>query len=99
MRRSNLCSGALSAPASGDGAPRRLQSSGDDAQKNILRNTIAGYVRQVVDTGSFLVITPLLIESLGAESFGLWSLVWAIVSLLMLLDLGVGPAVMRILTS
>jgi O-antigen/teichoic acid export membrane protein len=85
----------LSAEGSAGGR-KSLKSSGDDAQRNIVRNTLAGYVRQVVDTGSFLIITPFLIETIGAESFGLWSLVWAIVSFLMLLDLGVGPAVMKL---
>ncbi|GEM_PF-854633 len=83
----------LNTPANHD---RRLHSGDDDPRRNIVRNTISGYVRQAIETVVFLAITPFLIKTIGVDSFGLWSAVWAVMSLLMLLDLGVGPAVMKL---
>jgi O-antigen/teichoic acid export membrane protein len=51
-------------------------------------NAIASYVRFGVSVGVVFVITPLFIRVLGAEDFGLWSLVFALVGVVGLLDFG-----------
>lgn len=63
--------------------------------RQILLNTLSSYLRDVVDILTFLVLTPFLIRVLGKESFGLWSLVWSVVSLFALADLGVGTSVVK----
>ncbi len=54
-----------------------------------------GYAREVVEAGSFLVLTPVMASWLGAEGFGLWSLAWATMALLGLLELGLQQAVVK----
>lgn len=63
--------------------------------RQILLNTASSYLRDVVDILTFLVLTPFLIQVLGKESFGLWALVWSVVSLFALADLGVGTSVVK----
>ncbi len=61
----------------------------------ILVNTLSSYLRDVVDILTFLVLTPFLIQVLGKETFGLWSLIWSVVSLFALADMGFGTSVVK----
>lgn len=61
----------------------------------ILSNTLSSYGRDIVDTVVFLGLTPFLIQTLGREDFGLWSLVWGLLSLFTLMDLGLGNTVIK----
>jgi O-antigen/teichoic acid export membrane protein len=51
-------------------------------------NAIASYARFGVSVAVVFFITPLFIRVLGAEDFGLWSLVFALVGVVGLLDFG-----------
>jgi O-antigen/teichoic acid export membrane protein len=51
-------------------------------------NAIASYARFGVSVAVVFFITPLFIRVLGADSFGLWSLVFALVGVVGLLDFG-----------
>jgi O-antigen/teichoic acid export membrane protein len=44
---------------------------------------------------SGLVVTPILLNAIGTESFGIWSFIGGITIYLAVLDLGVGPSVVR----
>lgn len=61
----------------------------------ILFNTLSSYARDIVDTVVFLVLIPFIIKTLGSESFGLWSLIWAFLGLFDLADLGFGASVVK----
>jgi O-antigen/teichoic acid export membrane protein len=60
-------------------------------RRNIL-TTYAVYGATVV---SGLVLTPVIVRSLGLEQYGLWSFVAALTTYLGLLDFGLGPTVVR----
>jgi len=72
--------------------------SGSEARhrsRYILFNTISSYARDIVDTVAFLILIPFIIKTLGSESFGLWSLIWAFLGLFDLADLGFGASVVK----
>ncbi|BBM86914.1 flippase [Candidatus Uabimicrobium amorphum] len=62
---------------------------------NIVINTVTNYGRDILDVVIFLYLIPFIIHTLGKETFGLWSLIWAFVSLFALLDFGFGPSVVK----
>ena len=61
----------------------------------ILKNTAANYIQQVVAVAVFMFLTPYAARQLGTEQFGLWSLMWSMVGLLALVDMGVSSAVVK----
>lgn len=63
--------------------------------KPILMNTAANYIQQIVAVAVFMVLTPYTAKQLGTEQFGLWSLIWSMVGLLALVDMGVSSAVVK----
>ena len=44
---------------------------------------------------SCLVLTPVIVNSLGNEQYGVWSIAAALITYLALLDFGLGPTVVR----
>lgn len=44
---------------------------------------------------SGLVVTPIILAALGTEQFGIWALIGSILGFIGLLDLGIGPSVIR----
>ena len=44
---------------------------------------------------SGLVVTPIIVGALGTEQFGIWALIGSILGFIGLLDLGIGPSVIR----
>jgi O-antigen/teichoic acid export membrane protein len=63
--------------------------------RQVFKNTLSSYARDGVEAVLFLFLTPFLIRTLGAEEYGLWSLVWAIVSVLTLIDMGFATSVVK----
>ncbi|MBT7165588.1 MAG: oligosaccharide flippase family protein [Victivallales bacterium] len=63
----------------------------------ILKNAVTSYFRQGVQILVFFLLTPYTAHRLGTESFGLWSLLWAVSGLLGLANLGVSNAVVKFL--
>jgi O-antigen/teichoic acid export membrane protein len=61
----------------------------------ILKNTAANYAQQVVAVAVFMFLTPYAARLLGTEQFGLWSLMWSMVGVLGLVDMGVSSAVVK----
>lgn len=61
----------------------------------ILKNTAANYVQQFVAVAVFMLLTPFAARQLGTEQFGLWSLMWSMVGVLGLIDMGVSSATVK----
>ncbi|MBX7187493.1 MAG: polysaccharide biosynthesis C-terminal domain-containing protein [Vicinamibacteria bacterium] len=57
--------------------------------------TFASLGRIGVTFAVWFLLTPFMIHSLGAEGYGLWSLLFSMVGFLSLLDLGTGAGVVR----
>ncbi len=58
-------------------------------------SVILSYVIMIFEVVSTLVITPLIIRSLGPAEYGVYKLAIAVIAYLLLLDLGIGNAVIR----
>ncbi len=59
------------------------------------RNVILIYGVHAVGLVSGLVVTPIIVAALGTEQFGIWALIGSILGFIGLLDLGIGPSVIR----
>lgn len=59
------------------------------------RNALGIYAVYGVSIVSGLVVTPILLGAIGTSSFGIWAFIGAITIYLSVLDLGVGPSVVR----
>ena len=60
-----------------------------------LLNILSSYLRFVVSIGAVVFITPLIIERIGLESYGIWALVLATVGLLGLMDFGLATSAVK----
>ncbi len=93
-----------------DTGDRKLEEGGDDRNsrgdrevgrpsrtglERILVNAATSQLDRVLDSLIFLVLVPFVIRTVGTEEYGLWSLVWAIVSLFALVDLGFSTSVVK----
>ena len=54
----------------------------------ILLNTLTNYLRFGITAVVFFLLTPYIIDRIGTEDFGLWSLVFSILGLFGLMDFG-----------
>lgn len=61
----------------------------------IIRNTASNYARQALQTLIFVLLTPFIVRKVGADDFGLWSLVQATIGLLGLMDMGYSASVVK----
>ena len=59
------------------------------------RNLIGTYGVYAVSIVSGLLVTPILIHSLGKVEFGVWAFIGSLTIYLALLDIGVGPSIVR----
>src|SRR6187401_2063674 len=59
------------------------------------RNALGVYAVYAAAIVSGLVVTPVVIHSIGKEAFGIWSFIGSATIFLALLDLGVGPSIVR----
>ena len=59
------------------------------------RNLIATYASYAAAIVSGLIVTPIVVHALGKEQYGLWVFIGSVTVFLGLLDIGVGPAVVR----
>ncbi|MGH3072898.1 MAG: oligosaccharide flippase family protein [Gaiellaceae bacterium] len=59
------------------------------------RNALGVYAVYGATMVSGLVVTPIVLHELGKETFGVWSFIGSIAIYLAVLDLGVGPSVVR----
>jgi len=63
--------------------------------KRILINTVSSQVDRAVDAVVFLILIPFVVHTVGTAEWGLWSLIWAVVSLFALIDLGFSTSVVK----
>jgi O-antigen/teichoic acid export membrane protein len=59
------------------------------------RNALGVYGVYAAAIVSGLVVTPIVVHSIGKEAFGVWSFIGAVTIYLSILDFGVGPAIIR----
>lgn len=59
------------------------------------RNALGIYAVYAVSIVSGLVVTPIVVHSVGKLAFGVWTLIGAYTIYLSVLDFGVGPAIVR----
>lgn len=59
------------------------------------RNTLGVYAVYAAAIVSGLVVTPIVVHSLGKAGYGAWSFIGAVTIYLSVLDFGVGPAIVR----
>jgi len=78
-----------------DQQPPRAASRPKNRSGYILINTLSSYVRDIIDTITFLVLIPFIIKTLGSDAFGLWSLIWSFLAFFELADLGFGASVVK----
>jgi O-antigen/teichoic acid export membrane protein len=89
MSKADEPEGARSPSTSPAGDPSRL------GLKRILINTVTSQVDRAVDAVVFLILIPFVVHTVGTEEWGLWSLIWAVVSLFALIDLGFSTSVVK----
>jgi len=61
----------------------------------IRRNLVSTYVVYGASVLSALILTPIIVHALGKDAYGLWVFIGSITVFVALLDLGVGPSVVR----
>ncbi|MGH3003196.1 MAG: polysaccharide biosynthesis C-terminal domain-containing protein [Gaiellaceae bacterium] len=59
------------------------------------RNALGVYAVYAAAIASGLVVTPIVVHSLGKSSFGIWSFIGSVTIYLSILDFGVGPSIVR----
>lgn len=59
------------------------------------RNLISAYAAYAASILAGLVTVPLIVRAVGVEGYGIWAFIGSIVVFLGLLDLGVGPSLVR----
>jgi len=58
-------------------------------------NIASNYLRVIVGIAVMFLLIPFIVSRLGMDLFGLWSLIFAVVGLFGLLDLGFATAAMK----
>jgi O-antigen/teichoic acid export membrane protein len=59
------------------------------------RNALGVYAVYAAAIVSGLLVTPIVIHSIGTKAFGVWSFIGAVTIYLSILDFGVGPSIVR----
>ena len=75
-------------PPAGDEPPEHAALS-----RRVFLSTFSNYVGQIVTIGVWFLLTPFILDRLGATQYGLWVLVASFLAYGTLLDLGVNEAV------
>ena len=63
--------------------------------KKLLLNSLSGTALYAVNVVATFIMCPILIKALGNRDYGLWELVMSVIGYMGLLDLGIGPALVR----
>lgn len=63
--------------------------------KTILKNTLSNWAGMVLNTLIIILLTPYILRHLGAERYGIYSLVFSIMHYLVLMELGIRGSVAR----
>src|SRR4029453_16245153 len=82
-------------PAAGIADPEPARRRDGRLMRLLRRNAIGVYAVYATAILSGLVVTPIVIHQLGTEAFGIWSFIGSVTISLSVLDLGVGPTIVR----
>jgi O-antigen/teichoic acid export membrane protein len=63
--------------------------------KKLIYNSITGTSLYIVSVVIMFVMSPVIVRSLGNRDYGIWEIVMSLVGYMGVLDLGVGPALLR----
>ena len=73
----------------------RVRTMAPERMRLLRRNLVSTYVVYGASVLSALVLTPVIVHALGKDAYGLWVFIGSITVFVALLDLGVGPSVVR----
>ena len=59
------------------------------------RNALGIYGVYAAAIVSGLLVTPIILHAIGNDAFGIWSFIGSVTIYLSILDLGVGPSIVR----
>jgi len=59
------------------------------------RNVVLAYGIYAVTIVSGLLLTPIIVDTLGTEQYGIWSVIGGVLAFIGLLDIGIAPSVIR----
>jgi O-antigen/teichoic acid export membrane protein len=62
---------------------------------SVTKNTVFSYVSLAVDMLVLLALTPFIVQTLGIERFGVWSLLWSVITLFEIVHMGMSQAVVK----
>ena len=62
---------------------------------NWLMNIASNYIRFIASVLVMAIMTPIIIEAVGVEQYGLWAIVYAVIGLVSLADLGFATAAIK----
>ena len=65
------------------------------APQRVLRNVISNYAGKLISLLVGFLLTPFILNELGASTYGLWALVGSVVAYIALLDFGITGAVIK----
>jgi O-antigen/teichoic acid export membrane protein len=72
-----------------------MTRSASSGQRNLLTNAAANWLGFALQVVVAFFLSPILVQALGLQRYGVWSLVESILAYLVLLDFGVGASVVR----
>src|SRR6187551_2446391 len=59
------------------------------------RNVLLVYGVYAVTIVSGLLLTPIIVDALGTEQYGIWAVIGSVLAFIGLLDIGIAPSVIR----
>lgn len=66
--------------------------------KRLFMNSLSGVLLFIVTIVVTFIMSPVIIKSLGNRDYGFWEIVMSVVGYMGLLDLGIGPALLRFIS-
>jgi O-antigen/teichoic acid export membrane protein len=70
-------------------------SKRDKMTRHVLLSSVSNYIGRFINIAIWFVLTPFILNELGAETYGLWALVGSVVAYAYLLDFGIANAVTK----
>ncbi len=63
--------------------------------RRLKQNIIYNLLQTLIPTAAWVVLIPVIVQQLGVVQFGVWALLQALIGQMGILDLGIGPTVIR----
>ncbi len=68
-----------------------------DPKKRLLRNVTSNWVQMAIYSATALIMTPILVHSLGKDAYGIWALIYSIIHYTNFFDVGFKQSLARFL--